>query len=59
MRDEAYRELVEPMFPGHGKAAVVLKPSEQRFDLPPAAVAREDSALAARPKGAPRLSRGR
>jgi hypothetical protein len=31
--------VVEPTFPTHRKAAIVLKPSEELFDLPPAAVA--------------------
>ena len=38
-------EIVEPIFPADGKAAVILQPSKQTFDLPPAAVTAESAAI--------------
>jgi hypothetical protein len=39
------QDIVKPMFPAHRKAAKVLKPSKQAFDLPSAAVTAEGTQI--------------
>ena len=39
------QEIVEPVFPPDCKAAVILKPRKQAFDLPPATEAAESAAI--------------
>jgi hypothetical protein len=42
---EHAKEIVRPMFPAHGKSAVVLKPCKQPFDFPTTTVAAERAAI--------------
>jgi hypothetical protein len=39
------KEIFRPVFPPHSKAAVILKPRKQAFDLPPATVTAESAAI--------------
>jgi hypothetical protein len=39
------QEIVEPVFPPDCKAAVILEPRKQAFDLPPATVTAESAAI--------------
>jgi len=42
---EHAEEIVEPVFPPDCKAAVILEPSKQAFDLPPTTVAAESATI--------------